>query len=65
MNIDFTYERKTLESITHFKMSLFKFGFTSTASKGGARKVEKDSGNQMMFEGVGLTFRLQKRLGHC
>ena len=44
MNIDFTYERKTLESIIHFKMSLFKFGVTSTASKGGARKVEKDGG---------------------
>ena len=44
MNIDFTYKRKTLESIIHFKMSLFKFGFTSTASKEGARKVEKDGG---------------------
>ena len=44
MKIDFTYKRKTLESIIHFKISLFKFGFTSTASKEGATKVEKDGG---------------------
>ena len=36
-------------------MSLFKFGFTSTASKEGAKKVKKDSGKQMsVFTGVGL-----------
>ena len=46
-------------------MSLFKSKFTSTASKEGARKVEKTVKKQMMFAGVGLMFRLQKRLGHC
>ena len=37
-------QNKALESIIHYKISLFKFGFTSTASKVGATKVEKDGG---------------------
>ena len=65
MNIDFTYKRKTLESIIHFKMSLFKFGFTSTASKEGARKVEKDGGKTDDVHRSRPNVRLQKRLGHC
>ena len=39
-----TYKRKTLEFIIHFEISQFKFGFTSTASKECATKVEKDGG---------------------
>ena len=33
-------QKKTLESIIHFKMSLVKTGFTSTASKEGTTKVK-------------------------
>ena len=41
-------------------MSLFKFGFTSTASKEGTKKVKKDSGKSLPGN---LTF-LEEKTGN-
>ena len=43
-------------------MSLFKFGFTSTASKEGATKVKKDGGKTVVCRSRP---RPTKSLGHC